>query len=311
MVASPSPPPSGLSPEAPDPTAFRTPWSLTRPGRFVWMMQWWAPVILPFWVLLGRGFVGAGLGFVGIFGFVAIGVPSLIVLYIPALITLGDNDVRIARKTRFAYSIGACLLWGILLVTGLFVPDSSDGGPMPSAVMTWTSGGIAIDQSLIIMTVGIGVAAAADVAVIGLAVAGCSRRQLLTLEDSSQSEIRRGAVLTGFWIWWAAIAVELVSIVHLIVYAAEDSWDPGYFDDGWLVLEVIVVLAAPFFVLRLRSRSRVARAVLAVLAAGVLIGVMVLTTTEGFPSPLDSFVAILLVVGTVPLFVPSSNRYFS
>lgn len=321
-----SQPPSESNPDVPDPTASdepsasasavrRTSWSLTKSGRFVWVMQWWAPVILPFWVLLGRGFVGAGLGYVGVLGFLAIAPAILIALYIPAVITLGDNDVRIARTTRFAYSISACLLWGTVVVAGLFVPDAGDGPPMPSAVMTWTSGRISIDQTLMIMTAGIVVAVAADVVVIGLAIAGCNRPQLLKPDDASQSKIRRGAVLTGFWIWWAAIGIELASIVSTLAYAAQGSWDPVYlavdFEDGWIVLEGIVVLAAPFFVLRLRSRSRVARTVLAVLAVGVIIGVNVLTKPFGAPSFVDYFVAILLAIGTVALFVPSSNRYFS
>ncbi|MFB9747997.1 hypothetical protein [Leifsonia shinshuensis] len=280
----------------------------------MWVMQWWAPVILAFWVLLGRGFVGAGIGLMGVLGFFPIGFPILIALYTPALFTLGDDDVRIARTTRFGYSVGACCLWGIILVAGLFVPDG-DSGPIPSAVMTWTGGRITIDQSVMIMTVGIRVAVAADFVVICLALAGCGRPQLLKPDDASQSRIRRGAVLTGFWIWWAAIGIELASLVSTLASDTQGSSAPIFlavdFEEGWIVLEGIVVLVAPFFVLRLLWRSRVARIVLAVLAVGVIIGVNVLTTSFGAPSFVDYFVAILLAVGTVPLFVPSSNRYFS
>lgn len=140
----------------------------------MWETQWWAPVVLPLWMLVGRVFVGAGLGWVGIVGIVAIGLPVMIALYIPASITLADNDVRLARTTRSAYSVAACLLWGILLVTGLFVPDAGDAGPLPSAVMTWTGGLLSIDLSVTIMTVGLWAAATALVVVFGLAIAGCT-----------------------------------------------------------------------------------------------------------------------------------------
>lgn len=312
--ASLAPPSPGAEPSASGATAHRAIWSLTKSGRFVWVMQWWAPVIIAFWVLLGRGLVGAGLGLLALLGFLPIGGPLLVALYLPALFTLGDDDVRIARTTRFAYSVGACFLWGILLVTGLFVPDG-DSGPIPSAVMTWTSGRITIDQSVMIMTVGIWIAVAADFVLICLALAGAGRPQLLKPDDASPSKVRRGAVLTGFWIWWAALGIELASIVSTLVY---DTQGPSAsiflavdFEEGWIVLEGIVVLVAPFFVLRLLGRSRVARIVLAALAVGVIIGVNVLTTSFGAPSFVDYFVAILLVIGTVPLFVPSSNRYFS
>jgi hypothetical protein len=105
-------------------------------GRFVFFAQWPAAVFLPVFFFIGRGFVGAEVGWLGFFGIVY-GLIVLAVLLVPPVLTLFDREVRRARATRLWYDLASALLWLGFVLAGLTVPDSGDSGPLDTAFMTW------------------------------------------------------------------------------------------------------------------------------------------------------------------------------
>ncbi|MFH8251089.1 hypothetical protein ACH3VR_12035 [Microbacterium sp. B2969] len=113
-------------------------------GRFVFIAQWVLGVLLPIFFFLGRGVVGAELGWLAIVGIVY-GILVIFVLLVPPLLTLFDTQSRRARKTRLAYDIPTIVLWVGLLLGALTVPDSGDSGHLDSALSTWT--GISYETS--------------------------------------------------------------------------------------------------------------------------------------------------------------------
>ncbi|MET0734119.1 MAG: hypothetical protein ABWY55_00520 [Microbacterium sp.] len=146
---------------------------IARSGRFVFVAQWVAAVVLPFLFFFGRGFVGAGVGWLGFFGFVY-GLFVILVLLVPPVMTLFDRTVRREKRTRLAYDIASFVLWGAFIVASLTVPDAGDGPALDSALTAWTGGGISQEASTVIFTVAgilIGLAYLATVvtAVIGIA----------------------------------------------------------------------------------------------------------------------------------------------
>ena len=73
-------------------------------GRFVFIAQWVLAVLLPVFFFLGRGFIGAEVGWVGIIGLVY-GIIVIFVLLVPPLLTLFDGEVRKAKATRAGYDL--------------------------------------------------------------------------------------------------------------------------------------------------------------------------------------------------------------
>ena len=106
-------------------------------GRFVFVAQWVFAVLLPVFFFLGRGLLGAEIGWVGILGIVY-GIFVILVLLVPPLLTLFDTQGRRARSTRLGYDVASIVLWLALLVGALTVPDSGDSGHLDSALSTWT-----------------------------------------------------------------------------------------------------------------------------------------------------------------------------
>jgi hypothetical protein len=119
-------------------------------GRFVFIAQWVAAVVLPAFFFLGRGLVGAELGWLGIIGIVY-GVIIIVVMLIPPIVTLFDREGRRARSTRLFYDIATFVLWGAILVASLTAPDSGDSGHLRSALSVWT--GMSYEASEAIFTV--------------------------------------------------------------------------------------------------------------------------------------------------------------
>ena len=74
---------------------------IARSGRFVFVAQWVAAVLLPVFFFLGRGLVGAELGWMAIIG-VVYGLLVVVVLLLPPVMTLFDRTVRRGKATRFA-----------------------------------------------------------------------------------------------------------------------------------------------------------------------------------------------------------------
>jgi len=122
---------------------------IARSGRFVFVAQWVAAVLLPVFFFLGRGLVGAQLGWLSVLG-VVYGLFVVAILMVPPIMTLFDRTVRRGKATRFAYDIASFVLWGAFVLAALTVPDSGDGGHLDSAVTTWT--GMSYETSEAIFT---------------------------------------------------------------------------------------------------------------------------------------------------------------
>jgi len=146
---------------------------IARSGRFVFVAQWVAAVLLPLFFFLGRGLVGAQIGWMGIIGIVY-GLVVVAILLVPPIMTLFDRTVRREKKTRFGYDLASFVLWGAFLLASLTVPDSGDSGHLDSAVTTWSGGAVSYETSEAIFTVaailiGLAYLAAVVFAVIGIA----------------------------------------------------------------------------------------------------------------------------------------------
>lgn len=147
---------------------------IARSGRFVFVAQWVAAVLLPLFFFLGRGLVGAQIGWMGIVGIVY-GVVVVAILLVPPIMTLFDRTVRRERRTRFGYDLSSFVLWGAILLAALTVPDSGDSGHLDSAVTTWSGGAISYETSQAIFTVAAILIGLAYLAAIVFAVIGIAR----------------------------------------------------------------------------------------------------------------------------------------
>ena len=111
---------------------------IARSGRFVFVAQWVAAVLLPVFFFIGRGLVGAQLGWLSVLG-VVYGLFAIAILMVPPIMTLFDRTVRRSKTTRFGYDIASFALWSRrILVASLTVPDAGDGGHLDSALTAWT-----------------------------------------------------------------------------------------------------------------------------------------------------------------------------
>ena len=147
---------------------------IARSGRFVFVAQWVAAVLLPVFFFLGRGLVGAELGWMAIIGIVY-GLLVVAVLLLPPVMTLFDRTVRSGKATRFGYDIASFVLWAAFIVGALSVPDSGDSGHLDSALTRWTGGAITYDASSMIFTVAAFVIGLAYLATLVLAIIGIAR----------------------------------------------------------------------------------------------------------------------------------------
>jgi hypothetical protein len=138
-------------------------------GRVVYYAQWPAAVFLPVFFFIGRGNVGAGVGWLGFFGLVY-GVIVIAVLLVPPVLTLFDREVRRARATRLWYDIASAVLWLGLLVAGMTVPDAADSGPLDTVFMNWF--GISAETSAALFALAAGVTGLAYLASVVTALRG-------------------------------------------------------------------------------------------------------------------------------------------
>lgn len=115
------------------------------PGRFVFVAQWPLAVLLPVWVFLGRGLVGAELGWMAVLGVSVYGIPMIVILLIPPLVSLFDRDVRAAKAERAGYSFATWIVWISVVLSALVIPDSADAGPADTALTRWTGGAVSND----------------------------------------------------------------------------------------------------------------------------------------------------------------------
>jgi hypothetical protein len=141
-------------------------------GRFVFYAQWPVAVFLPVLFFIGRGNLGAEVGWLGFFGIVY-GLIVIALLLVPPVITLFDPEVRRARSTRLFYDIASAVLWLGIVLGALTVPDSGDSGPLDTVLMAWF--GITAQTSAALFAIAAGLIGLSYLAQLVLAVMGVTR----------------------------------------------------------------------------------------------------------------------------------------
>lgn len=140
-------------------------------GRFVFIVQWIAPILLPIWIIFGRIVIGSPMGWMMVIG-VMYGLFLIVALYIPAVLTLFDRDVRRTGSTRRGYRISALVTWAALLLVGVTLPDGGDSGEVGSALTVWTGGAVDQDVTSILTVALFAIAVIGLVAMVVAAVVG-------------------------------------------------------------------------------------------------------------------------------------------
>ena len=141
-------------------------------GRFVYYAQWPVAVFLPVLFFLGRGNLGAGVGWLGFFGLVY-GLVVIALLLVPPALTLFDREVRRGRATRLYYDIASAVLWLGFVLGALTVPDAGDSGPLDTVLMAWF--GITAETSAALFAISAGLIGLAYLAALVVAVMGIAR----------------------------------------------------------------------------------------------------------------------------------------
>lgn len=138
-------------------------------GRFVFYAQWPVAVFLPVFFFIGRGSVGAEVGWLGFFGLVY-GLIVIAVLLVPPALTLFDREVRRERATRLWYDIASAVLWLGFLLGSMTVPDAGDSGSLDTVFMAWF--GISPETSAAIFALAAGMIGLSYVAAFVTAIMG-------------------------------------------------------------------------------------------------------------------------------------------
>ena len=141
-------------------------------GRFVYYAQWPVAVFLPVLFFIGRGNLGAGVGWLGFFGLVY-GLAVIALLLVPPALTLFDREVRRGRATRLYYDIPSAVLWLGFVLGALTVPDAGDSGPLDTVLMAWF--GITAETSAALFAIAAGLIGLAYLATLVVAVMGIAR----------------------------------------------------------------------------------------------------------------------------------------
>ena len=284
--------------------------ALKRSGRFTYRMQWWAPLILAFWIAIGRVFVGSVFGWVALLGSVTMGPMLAVLLYVPAWITLADRDVRHVKTARFGYDIASYVLWGVLVLWGLFLPDGADGPPFGSAVTMWTGGAFTYEESAVYYRALLIVGAAVYVVAVGLAIAGATRPSRLVDPPPTAAGGRPAVVTVAARLWWGAIALEaLLAAADIWMLAAWGTYGLRTFG-AQMGVAIAIIIVGCIFVPRLRGGHLAPRWVLGA-AAAVALGTTILdgSLTDGRWT-FELVPVLLLVVATVLSFLPSATTFF-
>ncbi|MFB8386292.1 hypothetical protein ACFC3F_04020 [Microbacterium sp. NPDC055910] len=143
-------------------------------GRFVFVAQWILALLLPLFVVIGRGLVGSPLGWMMVIG-IWFGLFGIVALYVPPVLTLFDREVRAAKATRVVYSAATWVLWVALVVFALTLVDGGDDGEPGSALTVWTGDAVSDDASNLIALIAALVGFVALVAALAFAIAGIIR----------------------------------------------------------------------------------------------------------------------------------------
>jgi hypothetical protein len=147
---------------------------LSPSGRFVFIAQWPAALVLPLFLIVGRGLVGAELGWLAVLG-ILYGLVLVAGMLVPPVLAVIDGTVRAARRTRTAYDVLTFTVWGAFVVAGLTAPDSDDAGHLRSALTVWTGGAVGYDASEAVFAVAFVVLVLGWIALLGVSIAGIVR----------------------------------------------------------------------------------------------------------------------------------------
>lgn len=105
-------------------------------NRFVRVFQWIAPVLLPAFLLFGRGFLGAPLGWMTVIG-LFIAPIMMLAMYATAIIFVFDREAAAAKTSRLIYDIPNYVLWIALVAMGMTLQDGGDDGVFGSVLSEW------------------------------------------------------------------------------------------------------------------------------------------------------------------------------
>lgn len=83
---------------------------IARSGRFVFVAQWVMIVLLPLVFFLGRGLVGAGVGWLAVLG-VVYGIVVIIVLAVPPVFTASAMMIGLAYLATVVFGIIGIARW--------------------------------------------------------------------------------------------------------------------------------------------------------------------------------------------------------
>lgn len=127
-------------------------------NRFVRIFQWIAPVLFLGFVVLGRGLLGAPLGWMAAIG-IFVAPVAMIAMYASAIVFIFDRDAAAAKTSRLGYDIPSYVLWAALIVMGFTLQDGGDDGIYGSVLSEW--GVLSDDATLTAFAVALPIAAAA------------------------------------------------------------------------------------------------------------------------------------------------------
>jgi hypothetical protein len=97
-----------------------------RIGRFVFVAQWVAVILLPLSVSFGRMLFGAEPGWFSVL-FLFYGAPLMaLALLVGPVITVSARSIRSTRTAPLGYSIATLALWLLVLLVGAFIVDAGD-----------------------------------------------------------------------------------------------------------------------------------------------------------------------------------------
>lgn len=138
-------------------------------GRFVFVFQWIAPLVLVMWVLFGRALFGAPVGWLALMG-LFISPFVLVAMYIPPVLVMFDREARMTRLTRRGYEIATYVLWGVMFAMGFVIVDGGDSGEVGSLLTVWFR--LASGDTEGLLPIGMGLGTLALIAQLVMAILG-------------------------------------------------------------------------------------------------------------------------------------------
>lgn len=116
-------------------------------NKLVYYGQWVAALVIPFFYVIGRVWLGAGGGWLIVLG-VVLGPLMALLLLIPPVLTVMDPATRAAGATGHLYSLWTLVLWGLGVLMVLTKSDQADGPKEESALSHWTGMSLSTSDAL-------------------------------------------------------------------------------------------------------------------------------------------------------------------